>query len=83
MFDAMKERGDALAFYAAHDHTNTFSGKIDGIELAYDGSLAYDSYGGYYGDAPNKATAGGRLITVDESDVTAYTSEFVQYIPKA
>lgn len=83
MFAAMKERGDGLAFYAAHDHTNTFSGKIDGIELAYDGSLAYDSYGGYYGDSPNKATAGGRLITVDESNVTAYTSEFVQFIPKA
>ena len=83
MFDALLARGDVLSFNAAHDHTNTFAGIYKGIELSYDGSLAYDSYGGYYGEAPNKSTAGGRLITVDQSDVAAYTAEFVQYVPKA
>lgn len=83
MFDAMKERGDILSYNAAHDHNNAFSGIIDGIELSYPGSLAYDSYGGYYGLAPNKTYAGCRLITVDESNVEAYKSEFVQYVPKA
>ena len=83
MFDAMKERGDILSFNAAHDHNNAFSGIIDGIELSYPGSLAYDSYGGYYGLAPNKTYAGCRLITVDESNVEAYKSEFVQYVPQA
>lgn len=82
MFDAMKERGDILSFNAAHDHNNAFSGIIDGIELTYPGSLAYDSYGGYYGEATNKTYAGGRLITLDETNVAAYTSEFVQYVPK-
>ena len=81
MFAAYKERGDVLGHFSAHDHLNTFSGVYQGIELAYDGSLAYDSYAGYYGQAPSQKYAGGRLLTIKQDDIENYTSEFVQYVP--
>lgn len=66
-FDAMVEKGDVLAMYTGHDHTNGFGVRHKGIDISNTVSTRYN------GDAFS-SQYGYRIIDLDESDTSKYTS---------
>ena len=70
-FDAMVEKGDVLAMFTGHDHTNAFAVEHKGINITnslstrYKGS-AYTTQYGY------------RIIEVDENDTSTYETRVVR-----
>ncbi len=66
-FDAMVEKGDVLAMYTGHDHTNGFGVRHKGIDISNTVSTRYnrDSFSSQYGY---------RIIDIDEKDTSKYTS---------
>ena len=66
-FDAMVEKGDVLAMFSGHDHTNAFGVKYKGIDISNTVSTRYnrDRFSSQYGY---------RIITVNESDTSVYKS---------
>lgn len=69
-FDAMVERGDVLAIFSGHDHTNTYETELDGIKIINTGGVTYHSYG-------NEMTRGMRIITINEDNLWNFESEMV------
>ena len=66
-FDAMVEKGDVLAMYTGHDHTNGFGVRHKGIDISNTVSSRYN------GDAFS-SQYGYRIIDIDEADTSKYTS---------
>lgn len=66
-FDAMVEKGDVLAIFTGHDHTNAFGVKYKGIDIVNSLSTRYngDRFSTQYGY---------RIIEVDENDTSKYIS---------
>jgi hypothetical protein len=66
-FDAMVEKGDVLAMFSGHDHTNGFGVRYKGIDISNTVSTRYnrDRFSSQYGY---------RIITVDEKDTSKYKS---------
>ena len=66
-FEAMVEKGDVLAVFSGHDHTNAFGVKCKGIDIVNSLSTRYngDRFATMYGY---------RIIEVDEKDTSRYTS---------
>ena len=71
-FDAMVEKGDVLAMFTGHDHTNAFGVKYKGIDIVNSLSTRYN------GDAFS-AQYGYRIIDVKESDTSVYTTKVVHW----
>lgn len=71
-FDAMVERGDVLAMFTGHDHTNAFGVRHKGIDIVNSLSTRYN------GDAFS-TQYGYRMLIVDESDPSVYTSEVMHW----
>ena len=71
-FEAMVERGDVLAMFTGHDHTNAFSVKYKGIDIVNSLSTRYN------GDAFS-TIYGYRMITVDENDPSDYETRAVHW----
>lgn len=71
-FDAMVEKGDVLAMFTGHDHTNAFGVKHKGIDIVNSLSTRYngDRYSTQYGY---------RIIEVDENNTDEYTSKVVHW----
>ncbi len=69
-FDAFVERGDMLATFSGHDHTNSFTVERQGIDIVNTPGATFNSYG-------NLATRGCRIITLNESNLWEYESEVV------
>ena len=71
-FDAMVEKGDVLAVFSGHDHTNAFGVRNQGIDIVNSLSTRYngDRYSTMYGY---------RIIEVDENDTSVYTSKSVHW----
>ncbi len=71
-FEAMVEKGDVLAMFTGHDHTNAFGVEYKGIDIVNSLSTRYnrDSYSTQYGY---------RIIEVDEKDTSVYTSRVVHW----
>lgn len=69
-FDAMVERGDVMAVFSGHDHTNNFITELDGIKIINTGGVTYHSYGTGF-------TRGVRMITVNEDDPWTFETETV------
>ncbi|MBQ7116115.1 MAG: metallophosphoesterase [Clostridia bacterium] len=64
-FDAMVEKGDVLAMFTGHDHTNAFGVKYKGIDIV--NSLSTRYIGLFH------STQGGyRVIEIDEKDTSTY-----------
>ena len=65
--DAMVEKGDVLAMFSGHDHTNAFGVKYKGIDISNTVSTRYnrDRFSSQYGY---------RIITINESDTSVYKS---------
>lgn len=69
---AMQETGDVIAVFSGHDHSNTFTVNIGGIDVV--------NTGGCKTQAPLRLfTSGVRVITVDENDPRAYESSMLSF----
>ena len=66
-FDAMVEKGDVLAIFTGHDHTNAFGVKNQGIDIV--NSLSTRSNGDRF-----STQYGYRIIEVNEKDTSVYSS---------
>lgn len=64
-FDAMVEKGDVLAMFTGHDHTNAFGVEYKGIDIV--NSLSTRYIGLFH-----STQCGYRVIEVDEKDTSAY-----------
>lgn len=71
-FDAMVKRGDVLAIFSGHDHTNDFSVSYNGIEIINSLSTRYN------GDAFS-TQYGYRMITIDENCPSTYKTRSVHW----
>lgn len=71
-FEAMVEKGDVLAMFTGHDHTNAFGVKHKSIDIMNSLSTRYngDAYSTQYGY---------RMIEVDEKDTSVYTTKVVHW----
>lgn len=71
-FDAMVEKGDVLAMFTGHDHTNAFGVRHKGIDIMNSLSTRYngDAYSTQYGY---------RMIEIDEKDTSVYTSRVIHW----
>ena len=71
-FDALVERGDCLAIFSGHDHTNAFGVKYRGVDIVNSLSTRYqdDCFSTQYGY---------RMIEVDENDTSVYKSKVVRW----
>jgi hypothetical protein len=63
-FDSWKAMGDVRLAIFGHDHSNNFSGEVDGIRLMFAGVAGLAAYG-------NGANHQASLITIDEATQTA------------
>lgn len=64
-FDAMTEKGDVLAMFTGHDHTNAFGVEYKGIDIV--NSLSTRYIGLFH-----STQCGYRVIEVDENDTSTY-----------
>lgn len=71
-FEAMVERGDVLAMFTGHDHSNAFGVKYKGIDIVNSLSTRYN------GDI-DSTKYGYRMIIVDENDTDTYTTKVVHW----
>ncbi len=71
-FAAMVEKGDVLAVFSGHDHTNAFGVKCEGIDIVNSLSTRYngDRFSSMYGY---------RIIEIDEKNTSAYTSRIMRW----
>ncbi len=70
-FDAVLERGDVMAMFFGHDHTNSFELNYKGVGLINTAGIGFNSYNGW--------NEGVRLITLDENDPWSFETESVTY----
>lgn len=71
-FSAMTERGDVLAIFTGHDHTNAFGVKYQGIDIVNSLSTRYN------GDAFS-TQYGYRVIELDENAPDRYKTRVVRW----
>lgn len=71
-FDAMTERGDVLAIFTGHDHTNAFSVKYKGIDIV--NSLSTRFNGDFY-----SSQYGYRVIELSEDAPDRYETRVVRW----
>lgn len=71
-FEAMVERGDVMAIFTGHDHTNAFGVKYKGIDIVNSLSSRYngDSFSTQYGY---------RVIELDENEPEKYETRVVRW----
>ena len=71
-FDAMVEKGDVLAIFTGHDHTNAFGVRHKDIDIMNSLSTRYN------GDAFS-TQYGYRMLVIDENDTSTYESKVVHW----
>lgn len=70
-FDAMVEKGDVLAMFTGHDHTNAFGVEYKGIDIV--NSLSTRYIGLFH-----STQCGYRVVEVDENDTSEYETRVVR-----
>lgn len=70
-FDAMVDKGDVLAVFSGHDHTNAFAVEYKGIDIV--NSLSTRYIGLFH-----STQCGYRVIEVDEKDTADYETRVVR-----
>lgn len=71
-FDAVAERGDIMAMFFGHDHTNTYEiYDYRGVDLINTPGAGFNSY--------NSDDVGVRMIYLDENDPWSYDTEIITY----
>lgn len=71
-FETMVERGDVLAMFTGHDHSNAFGVQWKGIDIVNSLSTRYqgDAYSTQYGY---------RIVELDEKDTSSYKTRVVHW----
>jgi len=72
LFEAAREKGEMLGMFFGHDHKNSFSGPVEGIELGYCPGCGFAAYG----DGVNR---GARVFEFDEADIRRYRTRVLTY----
>ncbi len=70
-FEAVVERGDVMAMFFGHDHTNSYELELDGVGLINSPGIGFNSYNG--------SNVGARIITLNENDPWSFETEVVSY----
>ena len=71
-FDAMAEKGDVLAMFTGHDHTNAFGVRHKNIDIMNSLSTRYN------GDAFS-TQYGYRMLYIEENDTSTYDTKVVHW----
>jgi len=71
-FAAWQSQGDVMAAVFGHDHNNSFQGTTGGIQLMYDASVGFYSYG-------NGDLHGVRVLEFNQDSVTQFTTRMVYW----
>ena len=71
-FDAMVEKGDVLAMFTGHDHTNAFGVRHKDIDIMNSLSTRYN------GDAFS-TQYGYRMLEIDENDTSVYATRVIHW----
>ena len=71
-FESWKRTGDIVAAFFGHDHVNDFIIPYEGIDLVNTNSTGFYIYGA-------GENHGARLVTLRESDPTAYETRMLYY----
>ncbi len=70
LYAAALERGDVKGIFVGHDHSNDYVGNYHGIQLGYDASIGYQTYGG-------AQWKGGRIIELNKSDLSQFNTRMI------
>lgn len=70
--DAIAERGDVSAIVFGHDHVNSFTGTLRGVDLVQSPGISLLSYG-------SSKARGVRVFEIDENDPENYKTHILTY----
>lgn len=70
--DALRRRGDVCALVFGHDHTNCFTGELDGVNIVQSPGASFRSYG-------NMVSRGVRVFEIDENDTSSFSTYTISY----
>lgn len=70
--DALRQRGDVCALVFGHDHTNCFTGELDGVNIVQTPGASFRSYG-------NMVSRGVRVFEIDENDPSTFSTHTISY----
>lgn len=70
--DALNERADVCALVFGHDHTNSFTSEIQGINIIQTSGASFRSYG-------NMISRGVRVFEIDEKDTSTFSTYTISY----
>lgn len=71
-FKAMREKNDVFAMYVGHDHSNSFVGTYDGVDLGYTPGCGFNVYG------PG-VERGVRVLEFNEENPREYTTQVLSF----
>lgn len=72
-FDAMVAQGDVIAAFCGHNHTNTYIGTLDGVDLGFTPGAGFNEYG-------SGMERGVRVIELNESDLSTYDTHLLTFV---
>ena len=73
LFQAMVQQGDMIAAFCGHNHTNTYIGTLDGVDLGFTPGAGFNEYGA-------AKERGVRVIELHESDLSTYDTHLLTFI---
>lgn len=70
--DTLRKRGDVCALVFGHDHLNSFTGELDGVNIVQTSGASFRSYG-------NMVSRGVRVFELDENDLSSFRTYTISY----
>ncbi|MCQ2483800.1 MAG: metallophosphoesterase [Clostridia bacterium] len=70
--DMLRKRGDVCALVFGHDHLNSFTGELDGVNIVQSPGASFRSYG-------NMISRGVRVFEIDENDTSSFRTYTISY----
>ena len=70
--DILRKHGDVCGLVFGHDHVNSFTGELDGVNIVQTSGASFRCYG-------NPLTRGVRVFTLDENDTTSFSTYQIGY----
>lgn len=70
--EAIREQGDVCALVFGHDHLNSFTGNLHGVNIIQTSGASFRSYG-------NEISRGVRVFEIDEKDTSTFSTYTIGY----
>lgn len=70
--DMLRKRGDVCGLVFGHDHLNSFTGELDGVNIVQTSGASFRSYG-------NMVSRGVRVFEIDENDTSSFRTYTISY----